>query len=570
MAKFITIPDGIQNRRGSDGSGFALGPQPADGTPLSKLNYTSVAGTDNIGSGFAAGDEKLFYLDNHGDGTITITTSAELTADANFVVKGRNADGAAVTETITIDISDNASEATGSTNFAGIYPITITPPDSFTPATAKWGATATTRAHTVTGGVRPYLYPVSNLDMNPVTETQESNLVGASGAAEPPELGRSSARLNFTTAALAEDLPYLLTGWFNNPVDSTEIATQSAGATVTVPANGNVPISMPSEGTTHPSKVKITFTAAPASGTLKISGYTKRGTKARDRKLREETITLGTETSYESKYYYTWDGDNALTITAANVGTAGDAAFVLDSELYSTAFQIADIDTQFRGFDVQGLVGGEPRTGRKIVPSQIDINSSPDGVEVAFQCPGAQVTARRTIQGGDAEERYIGANYLNVPKARLQGWSGALRYNDVLVKMTGLNIVLNRNYTPDPATDGGSTSEDLEANANRAITLSPTTRFQSSYKKDVAVTNWQELFEERERTRLNARWYHYTKYGQRRQMIVDAQSVGVVENVDQVVGGPGNIDVSPALQAFGTDDANEISITFLTQKSYSV
>ena len=34
MATLVTIPTGVQNRRGSDGSGFAIGKQTAAGTAL--------------------------------------------------------------------------------------------------------------------------------------------------------------------------------------------------------------------------------------------------------------------------------------------------------------------------------------------------------------------------------------------------------------------------------------------------------------------------------------------------------------------------------------------------------
>ena len=84
MATLVTIPTGVQNRRGSDGSGFAIGKQTASGTALTRVNYESTAGTDDVGDGFTAGQTIRFFLDDGGYGPITLTTSANTAANAVF------------------------------------------------------------------------------------------------------------------------------------------------------------------------------------------------------------------------------------------------------------------------------------------------------------------------------------------------------------------------------------------------------------------------------------------------------------------------------------------------------
>ena len=258
------------------------------------------------------------------------------------------------------------------------------------------------------------------------------------------------------------------------------------------------------------------FAAAPASGTLTIAGYTKIGSKQRNRRYRRETITLGTETTYESKYYYVSDtagtpnATPAPTITASNVGTTGNAAFTLDPELYTQTFTIQANDEQFKGWSAQGLVGGEPRTAFDVVPSLWNINATPTGVSFEMQCPAGEVTLKRTIQGGDITEPFLDADYTDASPTRFGGWSGAFRYGTDLVKMTNLAIAFNRNLNPDEAVDGDRFSTDVEASDNRIITVTPTTRFRSSYEKTATVDNWQEVFRERTRRALEGRWYHYT------------------------------------------------------------
>ena len=211
MARLVSIPTGVTSRRGSDGSGFAVGAQLQSGTPLTKINYTSAVGTDNIASGRAAGTPISFYLDNHGEGPITISIDGTTTADAEFNITGRDEDGNVLDVDLTLTAGANPSETT-TQNFAGIYLTTITPPAAFTPTTATWGASVTTIANTVTGGVVPILFPVSNLDMNEDAAIDDSDLITGLGAATPPDIGQYSGHMNFTTGVLTEELPYLIAG----------------------------------------------------------------------------------------------------------------------------------------------------------------------------------------------------------------------------------------------------------------------------------------------------------------------------------------------------------------------
>ena len=112
---------------------------------------------------------------------------------------------------------------------------------------------------------------------------------------------------------------------------------------------------------------------------------------------------------------------------------------------------------------MQGLVGGEPRTGFTVVPSVMNINASPTGVSFEMQCPAGQVTEKRTIQGGEIEQLFLDADYDDAESRRYGGWSGAFRYGTDLVKMTNLVIGFNRNYSADEAVDGDRFATDIEA-----------------------------------------------------------------------------------------------------------
>ena len=265
-----------------------------------------------------------------------------------------------------------------------------------------------------------------------------------------------------------------------------------------------------------------------------------------------------------------WDANNPLTVTSAFATQPGNARFTLDPELYEIEFTIARNDVQFPGWSVQGLVGGEPRTGFTVVPSVMNINASPTGVSFEMQCPAGQVTEKRTIQGGEIEQLFLDADYDDAESRRYGGWSGAFRYGTDLVKMTNLVIGFNRNYAADDAVDGDRFATDIEASDDRAITITPTTRFQSSYEQGATFARWQDIFRDETRTALEGRWYNYTGLGQRRQFIVEAPSSLLIESPQTAVSGGASIDRTLSFQSFATNTAREITITLFTTKSYSV
>ena len=602
MAKLVAIPTGTQRRRGSDGSGFAVGKQTASGTPLDRVNYESVAGTAEIGSGFTSGETVRFYLDeviltgmtepvksDGGYGPITIEITGTTTADADFVVTGRDADGNVITEEITLTASADPS-ATGSTSFAGIYLITIEAP-TLAPTTATWSAEVDTVANEVTNGMIPVLFPVSNLDMNEQANVEASDLISSVGAATPPVIGQYSGQCNFTTGLLVEELAYLFDGIFNNPTSSEEVEAQDADGgtaidvvsgtdqaiTLTIPDNSALTPAQ-ADGTLHPSKLKITFGTlavpeeAGQAGSFTVTGFTKIGAKQNNRRRRTETISVAaTDMAVETENYYVYDADNDLTVESSFVTEPiPNARFTLDPELHEIVFTIAQNDVIFDGWSVQGLVGGEPRAGYDVVPSQITVNATPTGVSFEMQCPAGQVTRKRTIQGGEIEEPFLDANYKQAETLRYGGWAGAFKYAGDIVKMTNLAIVFNRNYAADDAVDADRFATDIEASDDRAVTVSPTTRFTSSYEKDASVNNWQDIFRDETRTALEARWYHYSRYGQRRQNIFKFPSALIVESPQTTASGGASIDEPLSLQAFATDAEREFTLTMFTTKEYSV
>ena len=569
MGRIVPIPAaGVADRKTSDGTSIAIGKQPQRGTPLDRVNFVSVARTDSIAAAQSAAAPFSFYFE--GDGTITVTADSNLAADADIVLSGRDAAGNVETETLTI--ASGAATVTGSANFCGFYLITATP------ESANFGARtlaieATTRALTVANGVNRLMYPVSNVDINEDADTQESDLFSSIGAATEPEIGQYWGHTNFTTGILNEELPYLMYGMFPTSKTSTPYDDVTQGA-IAVPTSGDVPIIppvFPAASPVRPAKIKLAFAAAPGAGTLEVRGYIKIGPGADNVRFRRETVTLGAGTAYETENYFINDATYPLTMTAAGVTTAGNVVPTWDPELFTIDFEITNPDVLFEGWSTQALIGGVPRVAYDVTPGQVTINATPSGISIEFQCTASRVEDLRTIQGGVDEQLLLNTDYELVPARRIGGWSGGFRFGDDLVKYTDLAITFNRNYEPDEAVSENVFRTDIEQSANRAVTVTPTTRYRSGNASSDVFARWQDIFRNKQRTPLSSRGYSYTAQGQQRQFIVECPSALLTESPQTVANAGGNIDQPLAFQAF-TNAAgdSEIKITLETTKSYTV
>ena len=220
MATLVTIPTGVQNRRGSDGSGFAIGKQTAAGTALTRVNYESTAGTDAVGSRLYGRATDPLFLRRwriRTDNTHDIGEYGCRCGVCRHWQRCRRQRG---------NRQHYDQQWYCYRNRHGEFRRTVSDYDhtacSIEPhQSLTWGASVTTVSNSVTNGMIPILFPVSNLDMNENANIEDSDLISAIGSATPPDIGQYSGQMNFTTGLLTEELPYLLDGIFNNPTSST-------------------------------------------------------------------------------------------------------------------------------------------------------------------------------------------------------------------------------------------------------------------------------------------------------------------------------------------------------------
>ena len=103
-------------------------------------------------------------------------------------------------------------------SFAGRYLITDHTARSIGPDHVDVGR----RGHdgfgnSVTDGIIPILFPVSNLDMNENANIEDSDLISAIGSATPPDIGQYSGQMNFTTGTVDRRIAVSVRRHFQQP-----------------------------------------------------------------------------------------------------------------------------------------------------------------------------------------------------------------------------------------------------------------------------------------------------------------------------------------------------------------
>ena len=492
-----------------------------------------------------------------------------LTADATLTILGKDENGDEVSEDVTIASGARSSATTD--KYAGKYAMEITPANFNGESLA---VSVASEAMTVDDGMTDLFFPILTLDLNELADVREIPLISSVGAASASVIGQRWGQFNFNTAILVEELPLILRGQVNpSGVTSDVIPTQpDTPVTLSIPANGDVTI--PAIVTNRPSRMIFTFATLPGSGgTLTIRGAVREGNVDNNKRTKEEIIKLSNPvpgtTRFESENFYQVDANNPIVVTSSGV-TAPVATLKYDSELFLTVFRIQRADPQFIGYTVQGLVGGVPIVGYGVVPSLMTF-ASDDTMTIDVQCVAEQVHRQRTVQDGDVRRVKMGVDYTLAKEELYGGWAGSFSYGGNIVKYTGLSIPFDRRYEADDAKNADRYRTDLIKTENRLSLFNVTARFQSGDELSDVFANWQEIFRNDDRSALKFSAYYYSKYGQRRRMIIDSPNSQLNEAPQIVVNSPGPIDEPLAFKALSNAAGDsELVITLETLKDYTV
>ena len=441
---------------------------------------------------------------------------------------------------------------------------------------------------TLSGGAKYPLFPVSAITLDEDADIEESNLITAFGAAPPVEIGQLYAQGGFTTRILPEYFYHILEGVLN-PTKNASTALPESATFGAIAAGSFTPVGSdrhkypghgsPLEDVGWPSKVKFGTVSGGGDGkTIKIVGRRRAGRDhaSGDDRLstfyQEEVIEIGSsDTSAESKYYYYDVANDGIT---ASAGVAA-ATVTFDPNTYKTTVQFQATDPEFPGWTALVLKGGTPNRVTDWVPGEMAIAAGPTGIDVTTTGVGTRYDEHRTIPPASANfddpvyklsTQEVDTYYENLPINAFPGWAGALLFGDEVVKYTGIDFNINRNYENDPGVDGVRFKYGVSATANRLVTFSPTSYLRSG---DDAADNFlkmQELFRNGTREELIMRNLAYDADGAQSRMDWVCGEAQIASAPRAEVSGPGPIERPTEFRALpGTGGVAEIVVVMWTR-----
>ena len=434
-----------------------------------------------------------------------------------------------------------------------------------------------TTGRVTTPGLVKRRFPFNEFAINDTPEVIESTLIRAFGAASPDIFGLFSAAGRMRTGIIPSDMLHLLRGSLNPnaPVVSAKIdnvnvdgdnaAFGSTGVSTTITnikavADGNAP-----------SRLEMTFSAAPTAGTVKITGTRKIGRPDnRIHKQRDtEVVTPRAAKVLSSKYWVDIDSIEFNGITAGDLTVTG----VWDSGTYSTEMRFNTLNDLFEGWTVIGADGGAPFVAEDVTPIATRFSVTSGGASVDIDVVATLKNELRKIGSTEEQVKFEQEelDLFPISQEREQpGWGSSFWYGGQAVKATGLDVAIALNIESDTEVfDASRYATDIIQTANRVVTFAPTLRFISGDAAADTFQRWQNIIKNDIRSEIIFRSYNYLGDGSRTLFEIKANNAQMNAN-EVATAGQGPLTRRTGFKALpSTDEASEIVVRTETKEQFS-
>ena len=430
-----------------------------------------------------------------------------------------------------------------------------------------------------TAGMVQKRFPFTEFSINDDPQIIESTLIRAFGAASADIFGLFSAAGRVRTGILPLDLLHLFRGCLNpsTKIESTKITgvnvddedvafAQSATtdsttiSTIKAVKDGNAP-----------SKLQLTFSAAPTAGTVTINGVRKIGRpnnrihKQKDR----EVLTPRKAVELTTKSWADIESITFSGILANDVMVTG----AWDSGTYETLMRFNTANTLFEGWTVQGADGGAPFVAEDVTPIGARINVTSGGASVDMDVIATLKDELRVLAAEGETLVFPESEITHFPASQEReqpGWGNAFFFGGEAIKATGLDIAIALNIATDTeAFDASRFATEIIQSADRTVTFAPTLRFVSGDQASDTFTKWQQILRGDVRSSLLFRSYNYLGDGSRTLFEIQAPSAQM--NANEVVSaGSGPLTRRTGFKALpSASEASEIVIRTETKEQFS-
>ena len=328
----------------------------------------------------------------------------------------------------------------------------------------------------------------------------------------------------------------------------------------------------------HPGKLRFEFSDANVGGKITVRGLRKIGLRSDDTLRLKETIELS-ETAAETmdvslSQYFHKIGKVEIVDASGTAFTIGTVKITASPGGYKTVMPL--VDTLSNGLDIEGEVGGEPRTIRKgvVIGGEIDISNT---IGITVNILSRRVDKRKTIDGDPFEEQFIPTAVLHpdefpfVTERFFTDIGAYLELDGEATIFDSAPIVIAHNYDFDDGKTGSPFRDDLAPDSRRNVTTNIATSYRAGTSEEDKFIRWDEKFRNKEPVSARIATYQWLTNGEQVAVIYDLGYCEVTAPVRVEASGPGKIPITVALKAVpnpATGEQSEITVTIIGQDQW--
>lgn len=430
--------------------------------------------------------------------------------------------------------------------------------------------------------------PIRRLDVDGDAEITESDMLTASGATPPDQIGQVWARGVFDVRLLVEDFIYMLYGILN-PTDlptNTPVAELSLQSDTSLPDTGvvfaaddgiaNFTQRLRTGGDqlgVFPAQLKITKTGGSGAVKGTVRGYRQIGRPTNDRYYQEEVVSFAASDTEKTTEKFWTKIDSVQFPTGSTRPDSLALDFVAGANISTMTFGTSNVI--FPGWTGILSRGRSPARVQDLVPRTMTITANAQGMNAVFDCLGVQF--REYALAEDDSEKYasdldalLDSNFPDAQTSSYPGWGGAFQFGADIVKYEQLEFIVDQRLDFTQGVDGSRYRRGLERQGQRRVTISPRTQALAPENAEDMTQRWERSFLNEERLPIKLVCYAFDSQGRGARLQIDSPSSQLNAYPRFAIEGQGAANRPLSFLAQKSGETPEITVTIVSETGFAL
>ena len=324
----------------------------------------------------------------------------------------------------------------------------------------------------------------------------------------------------------------------------------------------------------HPGKLRFTLSAAIDGGKITIRGLRKIGLLSDDTLPLQEVIALDSGKVFNTLKSFHKIGDVKIVDSSGTAVTSGTVTIESRTSHYKTVLKMSD-DLP-NGWDIEGEVGGEPRTIRKAIAIGATIDIS-DTIGISLDMLSRRVDKRRTLNGDPFAEQFVAtaetrkSDFPFITERFFTDIGAYLELDGDAVLFDSAPITITHNYDFSSGKSGSPFRSALEPTDRRNVSVAIATSYRAGSSEEDVFIKWDEKFRNKEAVSAKLVMYKWLTDGEQVSIAWDLGYCEITAPIRVEASGPGRIPINVPLKAVPdptTNESSEITCTIIEKDQW--